>query len=205
MQHEEYPFPTDPPFVPDDNPCGLYVRKFTLDEKLSSRDLFLNFEGVDSCFYVWLNGKFVGFSEVSHCTSEFDVTDFAVSGENTLCVLVVKWCPGTYLEDQDCFRFSGIFREVYLLARGKERLDDIFVKSYVSDDFNSAELRVEAKLSIPCDIKYKLVAPNGVTVSEGVGGEKFNISVDSPVLWNDEQPELYELWLTVGDEIVLSI
>lgn len=199
----EYPFPTDPPFVPDDNPCGLYVRKFTLDEKLSSRDLFLNFEGVDSCFYVWLNGKFVGFSEVSHCTSEFDVTDFAVSGENTLCVLVVKWCPGTYLEDQDCFRFSGIFREVYLLARGKERLDDIFVKSYVSDDFNSAELRVEAKLSIPCKVKYKLVAPNGAVVSEGVGGEKFNISVNSPVLWNDEQPELYELWLTVGDEIVL--
>ena len=199
----EYPFPTDPPFVPDENPCGLYVRKFTLDKKLFSRDLFLNFEGVDSCFYVWLNGKFVGFSEVSHCMSEFDVTDFAVSGENTLCVLVVKWCPGTYLEDQDCFRFSGIFREVYLLARGKERLDDIFVKSYVSDDFNSAELRIEAKLSTPCDIKYKLVAPNGVTVSEGVGGEKFSISVDSPVLWNDEQPELYELWLTVGDEIVL--
>lgn len=199
----EYPFPTDPPFVPDENPCGLYVRKFTLDEKLSSRDLFLNFEGVDSCFYVWLNGKFVGFSEVSHCTSEFDVTDFAVSGENTLCVLAVKWCPGTYLEDQDCFRFSGIFREVYLLARGKERLDDIFVKSYVSDDFNSAELRVEAKLSAPCDIKYKLVAPNGIVVSEGVGGEKFSISVNSPVLWNDEQPELYELWLTVGDEIVL--
>ena len=129
--------------------------------------------------------------------------DFAVSGENTLCVLVVKWCPGTYLEDQDCFRFSGIFREVYLLARGKERLDDIFVKSYVSDDFNSAELRVEAKLSIPCEVKYKLVAPDGVTVSEGVGGEKFSISVDSPVLWNDEQPELYELWLTVGDEVVL--
>ena len=125
----EYPFPTDPPFVPDENPCGLYVRKFTLNEKLSSRDLFLNFEGVDSCFYVWLNGKFVGFSEVSHCTSEFDVTDFAVSGENTLCVLVVKWCPGTYLEDQDCFRFSGIFREVYLLARGKERLDDILSKA----------------------------------------------------------------------------
>ena len=113
------------------------------------------------------------------------------------------WCPGTYLEDQDCFRFSGIFREVYLLARGKERLDDIFVKSYVSDDFNSAELRVEAKLSAPCDIKYKLVAPNGIVVSEGVGGEKFSICVNSPVLWNDEQPELYELWLTVGDEIVL--
>ena len=115
----------------------------------------------------------------------------------------LSWCPGTYLEDQDCFRFSGIFREVYLLARGKERLDDIFVKSYVSDDFIPAELRIEAKLSTPCDIKYKLVAPDGVTVSEGVGGEKFSISVNSPVLWNDEQPELYELWLTVGDEIVL--
>lgn len=201
----EYPFPTDPPFVPDENPCGLYVRKFTLDEKLASRDLFLNFEGVDSCFYVWLNGKFVGFSEVSHCTSEFDVTAFAESGENTLCVLVVKWCPGTYLEDQDCFRFSGIFREVYLLARGRERFDDIFVRSCVSDDLASAELSVETKLSTPCNVRYKLVAPDGAVVSKGVGGENLSIIISSPVLWNDEEPRLYELWLSVGDEVVLLL
>lgn len=200
----EYPFPTDPPFVPDENPCGLYVKRFSLDESSASRELFLNFEGVDSCFYVWLNGRFVGFSEVSHCTSEFEVTEFARQGENTLCVLVVKWCPGTYLEDQDCFRLSGIFREVYLLARGRERMNDVFIKSYVSDDFTRAELRVEARLSMPCDIKYRLVSPDGMKVSEGVSGcDKFSIEIKSPVLWNDEQPRLYELWLTVGDETVL--
>ncbi len=200
----EYPFPTDPPFVPDENPCGLYVKRFSLDESSASRELFLNFEGVDSCFYVWLNGRFVGFSEVSHCTSEFEVTEFARQGENTLCVLVVKWCPGTYLEDQDCFRLSGIFREVYLLARGRERMNDVFIKSYVSDDLTRAELRVEARLSMPCDIKYRLVSPDGMKVSEGVSGcDKFSIEIKSPVLWNDEQPRLYELWLTVGDETVL--
>lgn len=199
----EYPFPTDPPFVPDENPCGLYVKRFTLDEKSAGRELFLNFEGVDSCFYVWLNGNFVGFSEVSHCTSEFNVTEFASKGENTLTVLVVKWCPGTFLEDQDCFRFSGIFREVYLLARGRERIDDVFVKSYVANDFNSAKLLIDLKLSTSCSVRYKLVAPCGETVAEGEGGSEISIDVPSPVLWNDEEPRLYELWLTVGDEVIL--
>ncbi|MGN0567424.1 MAG: glycoside hydrolase family 2 TIM barrel-domain containing protein [Acutalibacteraceae bacterium] len=200
----EYPFPTDPPFVPDENPCGLYVKHFNLDKNFTERRLFLNFEGVDSCFYVWLNGSFVGYSEVSHCSSEFDIGDFAAEGDNVLCVLVVKWCPGTYLEDQDCFRLSGIFREVYILARGEERIEDIFIKSEVSDDFQSASLIIDARLNTQAGIAYRLVSPSGEIVCEGESANcGFSLDIPCVKLWNDEEPALYELYLTVGDETVL--
>ena len=114
-----YPIPLDPPYVPQENPCGAYIRKFMYQKQEKAPKAYLNFEGVDSCFYVWVNGTYVGYSQVSHATSEFDVTDVLADGENTLAVLVLKWCDGTYLEDQDKFRMSGIFRDVYLLNRRK--------------------------------------------------------------------------------------
>ena len=107
------PIPFDPPFVPRENPCGIYVKEFKIDTL--SEKIYLDFEGVDSCYYVWVNGKFCGYSQVSHCTSEFDVTDLIKTGTNVLSVLVMKWCDGTYFEDQDKLRMSGIFRDVYLL------------------------------------------------------------------------------------------
>ncbi len=125
----DYPIPLDPPNVPEENPAGLYGRTFGISENMLKNDVFLNFEGVDSCFYVYINGKFVGYSQVSHMTSEFNVTEFLRPGKNELRVLVLKWCDGTYLEDQDKFRLSGIFREVYLHERDKVRIDDIFVKT----------------------------------------------------------------------------
>ena len=104
-----YPFPVDPPFVPAENPCGLYRRTFTVTkEMLETKTVYLNFEGVDSCFYVFLNRKFVGYSQVSHTTSEFDLSGFLSAGENELTVLVFKWCDGSYLEDQDKIRLSRI-------------------------------------------------------------------------------------------------
>ena len=113
-----YPFPYDPPYVPADNPVGAYRRAFTLQKKEHS--LYqLHFEGVDSCLYLHVNGTFAGFSQVSHSTSAFDITDLLVNGENTLEVRVLKWCFGSYLEDQDKFRMSGIFRDVYLLERSE--------------------------------------------------------------------------------------
>ena len=105
------PIPFDPPYVPWENPCGAYVKRFQL-EKGNDR-FYLNFEGVDSCFYLWVNGRFLGYSQVSHSTSEFDVTDCLVDGENIISVLVFKWCDGTYFEDQDKLRMSGIFRDVF--------------------------------------------------------------------------------------------
>ena len=112
-----YPFPYDPPYVPEENPCGVYRTEFSVSDPESR--YYLNFEGVDSCFYVWVNGNFVGYSQVSHSTSEFDITSFLKEDEqNTLTVIVLKWCDGSYLEDQDKLRMSGIFRDVYLLRRG---------------------------------------------------------------------------------------
>ena len=121
-----YPIPLDPPYVPQDNPCGAYVHEFEYEKDEHAPKAYLNFEGVDSCFYVWLNGCYVGYSQVSHCTSEIDVTDYIRSGKNTLAVLVLKWCDGTYLEDQDKFRMTGIFRDVYLLKRPEAVLYDYF-------------------------------------------------------------------------------
>ncbi|VEH67693.1 Evolved beta-galactosidase subunit alpha [Rodentibacter pneumotropicus] len=118
-----YPFPFDPPYVPVENPCGLYHRIFTLSLNEKKRYL-LNFEGVDSCLFVYVNRQFVGYSQISHCTDEFDVSDFLKDGENHLHVVVLKWCDGSYLEDQDKFRMSGIFRDVYLLERESHYLQD---------------------------------------------------------------------------------
>ena len=122
-----FPFPFDPPYVPAKNSCGVYRRKFYLDD--SQERFYLNFEGVDSCFYVWINGVFTGYSQVSHSTSEFDVTDYVHSGVNDIAVLVLKWCDGSYLEDQDKLRMSGIFRDVYLLRRPSCHLRDFFVRT----------------------------------------------------------------------------
>ena len=122
-----YPIPFDPPYVPQDNPCGAYIRDFDYTPDPAAPSTYLTFEGVDSCFYVWLNGTYVGYSQVSHASAEFDVTELLRPGANRLAVLVLKWCDGTYLEDQDKFRTSGIFRDVYLLSRPRAVLFDYAV------------------------------------------------------------------------------
>ncbi len=199
----KYPFPKDPPYIPEDNPCGLYERTFNLSEGFASKELFLNFEGVDSCFYVWVNGEFAGYSTVSHCVSEFDITKLAHKGNNSIHVLVVKWCAQSYIEDQDMWRMSGIFREVYILARDKKHIRDVFVKPVVSEDFTSATLDIQAEFSAKTDYSYALIDPNGELVCEGNAGAKESINVENPVLWNCEEPNLYELYLVCGAEVIL--
>ncbi len=137
------PIPFDPPFVPDENTCGAYGKTFTLSDSDLNNDLHLNFEGVDSCFYVWLNGEFVGYSQVSHSTSEFDISMKAKAGENKLSVLVLKWCDGTYLEDQDKFRMSGIFRDVYILKREKNRIQDYTVTTDIVNGKGEIQIKFE--------------------------------------------------------------
>lgn len=140
-----YPFAFDPPYVPKDNPCGAYVTDFIYDQNEDAPLAHLNFEGVDSCFYVWLNGRYVGYSQVSHSTSEFDITEFIINGSNRLCVLVLKWCDGSYLEDQDKFRMSGIFRDVYILKRSEGAVYDYFIKTSCDDinDPTKAEVNID--------------------------------------------------------------
>ncbi len=138
-----YPFPMDPPYVPQENPCGAYVHTFVYEKDEKAPRAYLNFEGVDSCFYVWLNGEYVGYSQVSHSTSEFDVTDVICQGENKLAVLVLKWCDGSYFEDQDKFRMSGIFRDVYLLKRPENGIFDYFVTTaFKKKEGRQAEIQI---------------------------------------------------------------
>ena len=137
-----YPIPIDPPYVPDANPCGAYVKDIVLEEKDLSQRLFLYFEGVDSCFYLWVNGIFAGYSQVSHSPSEFEITRLVHAGVNRLSILVLKWCDGTYLEDQDKFRFSGIFRDVYLLKRPQSFVFDYTVTTPVDLEKGKAQVVV---------------------------------------------------------------
>ena len=123
---------------------------------------FLNFEGVDSCFYVWLNGTYVGYSQIAHHTSEFDVTELLREGDNLLAVLVLKWCDGSYLEDQDKFRFSGIFRDVYLLHRPADRIEDYVIETDLSDDYMRADLNFRFTFSRkPVPVSLTLISPDG--------------------------------------------
>ena len=107
-----YPYPVDPPFVPDENPAGVYARDFTLAKAWAQRDTFMVFEGVNACFYLYVNGSCAGYSQGSHLQSEFNITRYCVPGKNRITVKVLKWCAGSYLEDQDFYRLSGIFRDV---------------------------------------------------------------------------------------------
>lgn len=198
-----YPFPFDPPFVPDENPCGLYLRDFYMDAAtLAAKRVYLNFEGVDSCFYLFVNNRFAAYSQVSHMTSEIDITDYLAEGKNTLGVVVLKWCDGSYLEDQDKFRFSGIFREVYLLARDPVHIADYDVRTYLSDDFSEATANVTVKLTGEGAVSYRLESPAGEQIAAGIAGEDgtFTLSVQNPSLWSDETPTLYRLYLICGSE-----
>ena len=198
-----YPFPTDPPHVPDVNPCYAFVRDFTVSADMLTRDNIITFEGVSSCFYLWINGEFVGYSQISHATSEFNISSYLKEGTNKIAVLVVKWCDGSYLEDQDFFRLSGIFREVYILSRNKVHIEDAFIKQSFNEDFSKAVLSVDCTLKGSEKISYGLVSPYGDVIKSGVSDNaEFSIEIENPLMWNDETPFVYTLFLTVDDEVI---
>ena len=201
------PFPYDRPYVPHENPCGAYRMTFTLNKEQLSLRNYLNFEGVDSCFYVWVNGQFIGYSQVSHATSEFEITSFVGEGINTLAVLVLKWCDGSYLEDQDKFRMTGIFRDVYLLHRPQHHIRDFFIKTILNDDYSQAVIRGEIESTGEVAVKVSLYSPEQECLGETVvtTSEKtsiFEMKVDQPVLWNAENPVLYKLELKNEQESI---
>lgn len=198
-----YPIPYDPPYVPEENPCGLYVRHVELDETDLSFRSFLNFEGVDSCFYLWVNDSFAGYSQVSHSTSEFEITDLLQQGDNCIAVLVLKWCDGTYLEDQDKLRMSGIFRDVYLLQREQNFVSDFFVHTSFENGFSRADISVSGHLSGEAAVTAKLFAPDGKLLSEMASSENnLRFTVENPQLWNAESPVLYKLLIACGGEVI---
>lgn len=198
-----YPFSVDPPYVPEDNPGAFHIRDFEVSAEMLERDNIITFEGVSSCFYMWINGSFAGYSQVSHCTSEFNISSFLKEGTNRITVLVVKWCDGSYLEDQDYFRLSGIFREVYILSRSKTRLVDVQIKQDINEDYSLATLNLDCQLTADTEILYGLVSPAGEVIKQGSSNDaKFSISIEKPLMWNDEKPYVYNLFLTVDDEII---
>ncbi len=197
-----YPYPVDPPHIPDENPCAIYTRRFTVTEAMLERDIFINFEGVDSCYYLYINGQYVGYSTVSHCTSEFNITELVHEGENTVALLVFKWCSSSYLEDQDMWRFSGIFREVYLLMRAKNRITDVAIDTEVSDSYTKGKIRADISYFGKKGAKYALLF-GGKEIASGKCTDKLEINMDNCALWSAEAPNLYELYLTVGDEVIL--
>ena len=199
-----YPFPFDPPYIPQDIPCGTYAHTFVYHKDENAPKAFLNFEGVDSCFYVWINGSYVGYSQVSHMTSEFDITDLLRDGENSIAVLVMKWCDGSYLEDQDKFRMSGIFRDVYILKRPKQAISDYHIKTRIEDML--AKVEIEMKFYSPLNVKISIEDRNGAVVAIGSIAEEGTavLEIASPELWNTENPYLYKLILETENEVIVD-
>ena len=195
----KYPFPYDPPYVPDDNPCAVYRHTFNLCDMDMKFCSYLNFDGVDSCFYLWINGAFVGFSQISHSTAEFDVTKFVKTGINELIILNMKWCIGSYMEDQDKFRMSGIFRDVYLLSRPTAHVRDYFVRTYFAG--GRAQITVQFETVGSPDINCTLISPDGTKIDSKQGSSAvFNIRNPQP--WDAENPVQYSLLISTPDEFI---
>ncbi|MBQ2966741.1 MAG: hypothetical protein IJE10_01305, partial [Clostridia bacterium] len=192
-----YPFPVMLPHLPYENPCWHYRRTFYLNKKASEK-YYINFEGVDSSFYLYINGQLKGYSQISHATSEFDITELAVNGENTIDVLVLKWCISTYLECQDKFRFSGIFRNVYLLTRPKNHITDYKIDTTIDGSNGILTFHNESPVDIRVAINGKsTLVPKDVST---------DIVVPNVRLWSAEEPNLYTVELhTRTEKIIESI
>lgn len=215
----QMPIPNNPPFVPeDDNPTGLYRRTFNLPETWNGRRIILNFGGVESAFYVWINGQGVGYSQGSRLPAEFDITDFVSKGENLIAVEVIRWSDGSFLEDQDHWWMAGIYRDVTIYCLPDIHIWDVFAKPVLDENYNNAELTVNVKIgSEPEQAKdyqltLELYDKDGLPVfNEPVRGkiipntnEVLQITlkkyIKSPQKWNHEQPNLYTLLVSLNDK-----
>lgn len=196
----KYPIPYDPPFVPADNPVGAYRRSFAL-RRAEGKRYELHFEGVDSCLYLYVNGAFAGFSQVSHSTSAFDITALVKDGENTLEVHVLKWCFGSYLEDQDKLRMSGIFRDVYVLERPTARVEDFRVRTALAGNAATISVALE-KSDGALDPLLTIYSPQGELLAEQKASAGTEFTVANPALWTAETPLLYTLLIKTGDEVI---
>ncbi|CNK24568.1 beta-galactosidase [Yersinia intermedia] len=230
----QYPIPVDPPRVPQENPTGCYSRNFTLEPNwLSSGQTRIIFDGVSSAFYLWCNGKWVGYSQDSRLPAEFDLTPYLQDGNNRIAVLVLRWSDGSYLEDQDMWRMSGIFRDVSLLHKPEIHLRDIHITTHLSPEFSSANLEVMAAINIPAlsindphitgayqvrvqlwladKLISSLLQPLGTQAIDERGQytdrTHLKLRVESPFLWSAEQPTLYRAvisLLTQQQELIES-
>jgi len=211
-----YPYPVDPPRVPQDNPCGLYRRTFVLPEGWAGREVFLEFEGVNSAFYVWVNGQMVGYSQGAHVPAEFRLTPYVRPGENLLVVQVFQWSDGAYLEDQDMWRLNGIFRDVYLFATPAVHVRDVRVRADLDAAYTDATLNLwlalrnyAAAAASGYRVAVQLLDPaGGVVLAQEIGapagldaGSEVTLEaafpIKAPAKWSAEEPNLYPLLITL--------
>ncbi|WP_100404858.1 glycoside hydrolase family 2 TIM barrel-domain containing protein [Bacillus solitudinis] len=208
-----------PPFAPTQyNPVGQYIRSFSIDDAWKDQPVYISFQGVESAFYLWINGELVGYSEDSFTPAEFDITPYLVEGENKLAVEVYRWCDASWLEDQDFWRMSGIFRDVYLYSTPHVHITDFSVVTELDDYYQDAELIIQAKLkrylagklgtyaiiaSLTTqenkEILNKQVRING-NLDEYESSINISAPIENPLKWSAEKPNLYTLVLSLQDE-----
>ncbi len=200
-----YPYPVDPPYVPDKNPSGIYATETLIPESWADKQIFINFEGVNACFYLYINGTYTGYSQGSHLPSEFNISRFIKPGSmNRITVQVIKWCDGSYLEDQDFFRLSGIFRDVYLLARQREHIRDYYIKPDLDSAYRNGYVDIDVDFTgQKQDILCKIFDPDGKEIlSQAIENETLHLEIACPVKWNAEQPLLYTAVFICRDEYI---
>ena len=218
--------PYDPPNVPDHlNPTGLYVKEFIIPDSWEGRKVFIHFDGVKSAYWVWMNGNYIGFDKGSMTAGEWDLTNYVHPGTNRIAVKVVRWSDGTYLEDQDMWRFSGIYRDVYLYAPPRIHIRDFFVKTDLDNNYKDADLIIDAKVHNYDSIEYdnllldvELIDPSrktvftknlkaGTLLANDEKSVEMSFKVDDVSLWSDEKPDLYKLLMILKEPegVVLEI
>lgn len=206
-----------PPFAPTKyNPVGSYVRTFMVPEEWKDQPVFISFQGVESAFYIWVNGELVGFSKDTFSPSEFDITPYIQPGENKLAVEVYRWCDGSWLEDQDFWRMSGIFRDVYLYSTPKLHIYDYFATTDLDENYENSQLKINAKLSnyfnIECckitfeaqlfDNTQNAIFDSPISLEVDLSDKssceaEFSTFIANPQKWSAEHPNLYTLVLTL--------
>jgi len=220
-----YPFPAKPPYILRDDPVGSYIRDFNLPDNWKNREVILHFGGVSSAMYVWVNGQKVGYSQGSRLPAEFDITDYLLPGKNRLAVQVYRWSDGSYLEDQDHWRMSGIHREVYLVAQPKVNIYDLAVRTDLDAAYKNAELQIRPRVKVMDDTNTKgwtfnahlydelgkevktdtMSMPVNHIIHErlpqrdNVPFALLKAHISNPVKWSAENPYLYTLVVTVKD------
>lgn len=211
----QYPFPVEPPYIPTENPTGHYRRDFYLAPSQVVDKTYLRFEGVDSSFHIWINGFFVGYSTGSREASEFDITQYIKEGKNSISVKVYKWSATSYLEDQDMWWLSGIFRDVYIYTKPDIHVQDLFIKTLLDSEYTDAMLDIEIKMNginenvSDYKIEYILLDGNFNEVTrDSVAVKDNNIKILKEVLnpykWSAESPYLYHLLITLkeNDQVI---
>ena len=219
-----HPFPANPPHIPHDyNPVGSYRRQFAIPADWDGRDVFIHFDGVKSAFYLWVNGQKVGYSQGSMTPAEFDITEYLLPGDNTVAAEVYRWSDGSYIEDQDMWRLSGIYRSVYLFSTPKVHISDFFVRCDLDEKYKDGIIKIRPKITTSpgqdlkgwtvqaqlYDDQKRPVLDNHLSKDVlGIINEKYpqrdNVKfalmegkVADPKKWSDEFPNLYTLVLTL--------